>query len=65
LRVGDLIHILGHTTDFSRRVETSKVNHAPVTEGFRRTGANMKSSTKCRPDKRKTLDFRFVRQREI
>jgi hypothetical protein len=64
LRVGDLIHILGHTTDFSRRVETLEVNHAPVTEGIRRTRASTKSS-KCRPDKRKTLDFRFVRQREI
>jgi hypothetical protein len=32
LRVGDVIHIRGHTTDFSQRVETLEVNHAPVTE---------------------------------
>jgi hypothetical protein len=32
LRVGDLIHIRGHTTDFSQKVESLEVNHAPVTE---------------------------------
>jgi hypothetical protein len=32
LRVGDLIHIRGHTTDFSQRVESLEVNHAPATE---------------------------------
>jgi len=32
LRVGDVIHISGHTTDFTQRVESLEVNHAPVTE---------------------------------
>ncbi|HKF10851.1 MAG TPA: hypothetical protein VKB89_19345 [Xanthobacteraceae bacterium] len=32
LRVGDVIHIRGHTTDFTQRVESLEVNHAPVTE---------------------------------
>ena len=32
LRVGDAIHILGHTTDFTQKVESLEVNHAPVTE---------------------------------
>jgi putative protease len=32
LRVGDMIHIRGHTSDFSQRVESLEVNHAPVTE---------------------------------
>ena len=32
LRVGGVIHIRGHTTDFSQRVESLEVNHAPVTE---------------------------------
>jgi hypothetical protein len=32
LRVGDVIHIRGHTTDFSQKVEFLEVNHAPVTE---------------------------------
>jgi len=32
LRVGDIIHIRGHTTDFTQKVESLEVNHAPVTE---------------------------------
>ncbi len=32
LRVGDTIHIRGHTTDFSQRVESLQVAHAPVAE---------------------------------
>ena len=32
LRVGDVIHIRGHTTDLSHRVESLEVNHAPATE---------------------------------
>lgn len=32
LRVGDVVHIRGHTTDFSQTVESLEVNHAPVTE---------------------------------
>ena len=36
LRVGDVIHIRGHTIDFTQKVESLEVNHAPVTE----VGAN-------------------------
>ena len=32
LRVGDVIHIRGYTTDFSQRIESMELNHAPVTE---------------------------------
>ena len=32
LRIGDVIHIRGHTTDLSQKVESLEVNHAPVTE---------------------------------
>ena len=32
LRVGDVIHILGRTTDFTQKIESLEVNHAPVTE---------------------------------
>ena len=32
LRVGDSIHIRGHTSDFSQRVESIQVDHAPVNE---------------------------------
>lgn len=30
LRIGDTIHIRGHTTDFSQRVDSLQVEHAPV-----------------------------------
>ncbi len=30
LRIGDTIHFQGHTTDFSQRVESLQVEHAPV-----------------------------------
>jgi len=32
LRVGDVIHIWGHTTDFTQKVESLEVDHAPVAE---------------------------------
>ena len=32
LRVGDVIRIRGHTTDFTQRVESLEVNQASVTE---------------------------------
>jgi hypothetical protein len=32
LRVGDDIRIQGHTTDFSQRIESLQVDHAPVAE---------------------------------
>ncbi len=32
LRVGDVIHISGHTTDFTQRVESLEVDHAAVSE---------------------------------
>jgi|SRR5262249_1797529 len=32
LRLGDIIHIRGHTTDFTQKAESLEVNHAPVTE---------------------------------
>jgi hypothetical protein len=32
LRVGDVIQIRGHTTDFSQRVESLEINHMPAIE---------------------------------
>jgi hypothetical protein len=32
LRVGDVILVRGHTTDFTQKVESLEVNHALVTE---------------------------------
>ena len=36
LHLGDIIHIRGHTTDFTQRVESLEVDHAPTTD----VGAN-------------------------
>ena len=30
LKLGDLIHILGHTTDFEQRINSMEVEHHPV-----------------------------------
>ncbi len=32
LRVGDTVHIRGHTSDFRQRVESMQIEHQPVTE---------------------------------
>jgi hypothetical protein len=32
LRVGDVVRIRGHTTDFSQKVESLEVSHTPMTE---------------------------------
>jgi translation elongation factor EF-G len=32
LRVGDTIHVTGHTSDFRQRVESMQIEHQPVTE---------------------------------
>jgi putative protease len=32
LRVGDNIHVKGHTSDFSQRVDSLQIGHAPVQE---------------------------------
>ena len=32
LRVGDMIHFRGHTTDFSQRIGSLEIDHAPATE---------------------------------
>ena len=32
LRVGDVIHIHGHTTDFTQKIESLEINRAPVIE---------------------------------
>ena len=32
LQVGDVIHIHGHTTEFTQKVESLEVDHAPVTQ---------------------------------
>lgn len=33
LKVGDTIHIKGHTSDFTQQISTMQLEHADVTEG--------------------------------
>jgi hypothetical protein len=42
LRVGDNIRVQGHTTDFSQRIESLQVDHAPVTEVGRQDDFGLK-----------------------
>jgi hypothetical protein len=42
LRVGDNIRIRGHTSDFSQRIESLQVDHAPVAEVSRRDDFGLK-----------------------
>jgi len=30
LHVGDTIHVVGHTSDFTQKIDSMQVNHAPV-----------------------------------
>jgi len=39
LRVGDTIHIKGHTSDFTQKVESMQIDNQPVTEA--RTGQSV------------------------
>lgn len=39
LKVGDTIHIKGHTSDFTEKVETIQLEHAEVTSG--KAGVNV------------------------
>jgi len=32
LRMGDMIHVVGRTSDFRQRIESMQVEHAPVSE---------------------------------
>ena len=32
LRIGDTIHVRGHTSDFRQRVESIQIEHKPVSE---------------------------------
>jgi len=42
LRVGDNIRIQGHTSDFSQRIDSLQVDHAPVTEVGRQDDFGLK-----------------------
>ena len=48
LRVGDTIHIKGHTTDLEQAVESIQVEHAPVEEAKAGDAIGIKVKDRCR-----------------
>ena len=50
LRVGDTVHILGHSTDFRQEVSSLQINHQPVTEAGPGDDVGMKVIQKVHPN---------------
>jgi translation elongation factor EF-1alpha len=48
LRVGDTIHIRGHTTDLEQRVDSMQVEHEQVEEAKAGDAIGIKVSDRCR-----------------
>jgi hypothetical protein len=48
LRVGDKIHVRGHTTDMSETLESMQIDHVPVTEAKVGDPIGIKAVGKCR-----------------
>jgi len=47
LSVGDTIHVKGHTTDFTCRVDSMQVDHASVAKAKKGDGVGMKVPAKA------------------
>jgi hypothetical protein len=50
LRVGDTIHIKGHSTDLQLTVESMQIEHAAVTVAEKGTGIGIKVKDRVRPN---------------
>jgi len=48
LRVGDRIHVRGHTTDFEQAVDSIQIEHESVQEAKRGASVGIKVSERCR-----------------
>ncbi len=48
LRVGDVIHIKGHTTDLQQTVESMQIEHDSITEASAGTSVGVKVIDRCR-----------------
>lgn len=48
LRVGDTIHVKGHTTDFTETIKTMQINLVDVTEAQTGDDIGVKMEGKCR-----------------
>ncbi len=50
LKVGDKIHIKGHTTDFEQEIDSMQIKNKEVTEGKKGDHIGMKVIEKVRPN---------------
>ena len=48
LKVGDTVHIKGHTTDFTEKIETIQIDHKDVAEAKAGDDIGVKMVGKCR-----------------
>jgi len=48
LKVGDTIHVKGHTTDFTEQIKSMQINHKDVTEAKAGDDIGVKMIGKCR-----------------
>ncbi len=49
LKVGDRIHVLGHTTDFTQRVDSMQVDRDPIDEAAQGGSIGVKVQDRVRP----------------
>ncbi len=52
LKVGDTIHIKGHTTDFQQKVDSIQIDNKPVEEAKKGDSIGIKVSERVRPGDR-------------
>ena len=50
IRVGDTVHILGHTSDFRQRVESLQIEHRAVEEAYPGQDVALKIDERARRD---------------
>lgn len=48
-KAGDTLHIKGHTTDFTQKIESMQVEHKPVEEAFSGSSIGIKVKDRVRP----------------
>ena len=49
VRVGDWVHILGHTTDFAQQVESMEIDHEPMRQAGPNQDVALKVAQRARP----------------
>jgi len=50
LKVGETIHIKGHTTDITQQIDSMQIEHADVTEANNKDSVGIKVTSKVHPN---------------